>query len=789
VLIVLAMGEFMILLDTTVVNVAIPNMSKDLHASLDQVLWVLNAYILTFAILLITAGRLGSMFGPKKLFLGGLFLFTAASIACSLAQTPNELIVFRVLQATGGAALTPQTLSIITSIFPPEKRGAAFGVWGAVYGLGGMSGPTLGGFLTSAFSWRAIFIPNVPIGVTAMVLAYLMMPELTVHRKHSLDIVGIILATATLFALIFALIEGQTYSWGRISNAASFDLGPIHAGLISIPSLFAASALFLLVFLVWEAKQEEPVLPLSLFGNRNFALGCVISAIQVFGMTGLFLPLSIFLQSALHLTPLQAGVTILPQALASVAVAPLVGRMADRVNAKYLLIAGLTLYSVGMGILIFLTSVSATGLTFTIPMLVIGVGVGLTFAPMVSLTMQGISPTASGAASGFMNTIRQVGSALGSALVGAILAIRLAAEQKSQAVHFAAQLPSQFRTSFVNGSSGASGGVQVGPTQATVNLSHNVPASLAPKLITLGQSVYSQAFVNAIRPALLLPLVLSLCGAALAVFTAQAKRGAAPAHGPMPEGVPPRPEERVAAAGVEGAPAARVPIFVGVNTLDTIVLPVSIPTRVQPGPRVRAVRPPFLLQTGDATRREHFIKNTLSIGRMPGNDLVLPDDQVSRRHADILRAADGYVVRDLHSANGTLVNGQRIGKDHPLHEGDTIVVGNTSFVYHNDFEIARPRLLRTSGNERSQHLIGTRLSIGRSPDNDISVSDGKISRHHAVASTDSGFVYLRDLSSLNGTRVNGELITGDHLLQDGDTVTVGDASFIYRNDFETANPP
>src|SRR5436305_1279993 len=195
-LLVLTLGFFMILLDTTIVNVAIPSMIDGLHAGLDEILWVLNAYILVYAVLLITAGRLGDMYGPKRMFILGLAIFTLASALCGLAQTPTQLIIFRILQGVGGAILTPQSLSIITSIFPPEKRGAAFGVWGAVAGLAAIAGPTLGGFLVTQYDWPAIFYVNVPIGIIAIILAYLLMPELTIHRKHGLDLLGVFLASS-----------------------------------------------------------------------------------------------------------------------------------------------------------------------------------------------------------------------------------------------------------------------------------------------------------------------------------------------------------------------------------------------------------------------------------------------------------------------------------------------------------------------------------------------------------------------------------------------------------------
>ncbi|MDQ2744306.1 MAG: DHA2 family efflux MFS transporter permease subunit [Chloroflexota bacterium] len=515
VLIVVALGFFMILLDTTIVNVAIPSMIDGLHASLDQILWVLNAYILVYAVLLITAGRLGDMWGPKKLFMAGLVIFIASSAACGLAQSPDQLILFRIIQGIGGAILTPQSLSIITSIFPPEKRGAAFGVWGGVAGLAAATGPTLGGFLTTAFSWRAIFFVNVPIGILAFILAWLLMPELTNHRAHRLDIIGVILASAGLFSAIFALIEGQRYSWGRISNIGAFNLGSIQAGLISIPSLLVYGVILLILFVVWEARQDEPILPLSLFRDRNFSVANAVSAIVAFGLLGLFLPLTIFLQSVLGMTALQAGVAFVPTSLVSMFIAPVAGRLSDKINGKYILFAGLIFFAVGMGLVIVVASLGATGTTFTFPLIVAGIGMGCTFAPMVTLAMRNIAPVQAGSASGFINTIRQVGGTIGSAVVGALLQNRLATELHTQAVRFSTQLPVSFRSKFISGFSHAGkSGLQVGRGQTgSGNLPHNLPASVAHQLQSVSSEVFRHAFLNAMKPSLALPIAVLALGA------------------------------------------------------------------------------------------------------------------------------------------------------------------------------------------------------------------------------------------------------------------------------------
>src|SRR5438105_2191336 len=231
VLVVLTTGFFMILLDTTIVNVAIPAMSAGLNATLDEILWVLNAYILVYAVLLITAGRLGDLFGQRNLFAIGLAVFTLASALCGLAQNSWELVAARIVQGVGGALLTPQTLAILTSIFPPERRGAAFGIWGGVAGLATIAGPTLGGAIITYIDWRWIFFINVPVGIGALIATFAIVPDLRPGRRQGWDLVGVILATAGLFAIVFVLIEGQRYSWGQIESSA-----------ITIPELIAGAA-------------------------------------------------------------------------------------------------------------------------------------------------------------------------------------------------------------------------------------------------------------------------------------------------------------------------------------------------------------------------------------------------------------------------------------------------------------------------------------------------------------------------------------------------------------------
>ena len=503
VLIFLSLGFFMILLDTTIVNIAIPSIISALHSSLDQILWVLNAYLLVYAVLLITFGRLGDIVGQRRLFITGLVIFTAASALCGLAQDGNQLIAARVLQGVGGAILTPQTLSIITMIFPPERRGAAFGLWGAVAGVAAVTGPTLGGFLVTYVDWRWIFYVNVPVGIIALLGAIFIVPDLRPGRRHQLDLVGVLLASAGLFGIVFGLVEGQRYNWGAF-------WGPI-----TIPEVIAAGILVFIGFIVYERFQREPLLPLSLFRNLNFSIAIWISAVVAFGMLGFFLPVTIFLQSVLGFSALKAGLTFLPMSLVSMIVAPIAGRLSDRFGGKYILMVGLACFASGMGLVVYLISLSATQATFWGPAALAGVGLGATFAPLTTVAMRDVRPQMAGAASGVLNTVRQLGGSIGSAVFGAVLQNRLASELHDQAVAYSGQIPASFRGRFISGfSNAASSGFKVGVGQSGgVQLPAGIPPNVAQTLQSLFKQVFDHAYTNSVRPTLVVSIVVLGVGA------------------------------------------------------------------------------------------------------------------------------------------------------------------------------------------------------------------------------------------------------------------------------------
>ena len=531
VLLVLTTGFFMIMLDTTIVNVAIPAMSTGLNTTLDQILWVLNAYVMVYAVLLITAGRLGDLYGQRNLFAIGLFVFTVASALCGLSQNPAELIAARVLQGVGGALLTPQTLAILTSIFPPERRGTAFGVWGGVAGLATLAGPTVGGAIITYVDWRWIFYINVPIGIASLIATFLVIPDLRPGRRHGWDVVGIVVATAGLFAIVFGLIEGERYNWGQIESSA-----------ITIPEVIGLGVALMVLFVVWERFQTEPLVPLSLFADRNFAVANWIAAAISFGMLSMFLPFTIYLQSARGFSALVAGLTLAPLSLTSMFTAPFAGRMADRIGGKYILMTGIFLFTIGMASLAFVAGPESTWINFVVPAVVAGLGIGMTFAPMTTVAMRNISPRVAGSASAVLNTIRQLGAAIGSAVIGALLQNRLAVTLHDQAVSHAGALPDAFRSQFIAAFSNVSSkGFEIGTGESGAQLPVNLPPSVAHQLSVIAHDVFVSGYIDAMKQTFVLPIAFLLFTALTTLLIRRRQRAAVEQQ--------PREEEVRAAAG------------------------------------------------------------------------------------------------------------------------------------------------------------------------------------------------------------------------------------------------
>jgi len=505
VLVVLTTGFFMILLDTTIVNVAIPAMSKGLNAPLDEILWVLNAYILVYAVLLIPAGRLGDLFGQRNMFALGLAVFTLASALCGFSQNSTELIAARIVQGVGGALLTPQTLAILTSIFPPERRGAAFGVWGGVAGLATIAGPTIGGALITYTDWPWIFFINVPLGIGALVATFLIVPDLRPGRRQGWDLVGVALATAGLFGIVFGLIEGQRYNWGEIASYG-----------ITIPEVIGGGLALMILFVVWEHFQTQPLVPLSLFEERNFAVANWVAAAISFGMLSMFLPVTIYLQSVRGFSALTAGLTFAPMSLTSMIIAPFAGRLADRIGGKYILMTGISLFTVGFSLVAYVAGPDSTWINF--------------LAPMTTIAMRNIQPRMAGAASGVLNTTRQLGAAIGSATVGALLQNQLATALHNEAVAHAGEVPAAFRDRFIAiFSTASSNGFQIGAGQTGASLPSGLPPAVAAQLTRIAHDVFVSAYIDAMKNTLVVPVIFLALTALTTLLIKRRKRPAAQA--------------------------------------------------------------------------------------------------------------------------------------------------------------------------------------------------------------------------------------------------------------------
>ncbi len=547
-LIVLCVGTFAVLLDATIVNVALPSVITGLHASLDQALWVVNAYLLVFAALLIMASRLGDMFGPRRLFTAGLALFAVASALCGAAQTPGQLIAARALQGVGAAALTPQAMVIIRALFqgdpggrppgqapPRERMGAAFGVFSSMVGLAAVSGPTLGGVLTTYLSWRWVFYVNLPIAAVGITLAYAFVPEIRARTRRRLDPVGVLLASVGLATVVYGMIEGQRYSWGTVGYG------------ITIPEIIGAGLAILIGFAAWERRYREPLVPPGLFRSRTFTIMVVLNLAVQFALQSMLLVNAINLQSVLGMTAVHAGLTGLPLTLALTAMAPFAGRLTDRIGGKYVLMAGLTVYALGIAGVAAVSSVRATSLTFAPALLVAGLGMGAIFAPLATMAMRAAPPRLAGAASGVLNTGRQLGGTLGAAITGAVLAAQLATAMHGRALADSRLLPAPARPAFEGGfAAAARSGLQIGRGQSAASVPRGTPAPLVPQLRRLIHDVFTHGYITAMRPTLAISVAILLAGAVACLLLR--RRPAAAADAPRPAGQPSEAEAAQATA-------------------------------------------------------------------------------------------------------------------------------------------------------------------------------------------------------------------------------------------------
>jgi EmrB/QacA subfamily drug resistance transporter len=395
---------FMIMLDNTVVNVALPSIQEDLGASLSSLEWTVNAYTLTFAVLLVTGGRLGDILGRRRMFLFGVIVFALSSAAIGLAPDQGWLVAGRALQGVGAAFMMPATLSIITVTFPPEERGKAIGTWAGVSALALAIGPVVGGALTEYVSWRAIFFLNLPVAVGAVAVTLFAAHESRDEStRHTIDWPGIFTISVGLTALVLALIEGNAWSWGSPE----------------IVALLATAAVGLTAFAMIERRVQEPMVDFTLFRSQTFLGTNAIAFIVSFAMLAMFFFTALYMQNILGYSAIEAGVRFLPSTLMIVLIAPLAGRLTDRIGPRPLLVSGLSLVTIA---LFLQTRIDLhTGYGLLLPAFVLmGIGMALTMSPMSTAAMNAVEPQKAGVASGILSMSRMVGGTFGVAALGAL---------------------------------------------------------------------------------------------------------------------------------------------------------------------------------------------------------------------------------------------------------------------------------------------------------------------------------------------------------------------------------
>jgi EmrB/QacA subfamily drug resistance transporter len=433
---------FMIMLDNTAVNVALPSIQQDFDASLSALEWTVNAYTLTFAVLLVTGGRLGDIFGRRRMFLFGVVVFAIASATIGFAPSDGWLVGWRAVQGIGAAFMMPGTLSIISNAFPPEERGKAIGTWAGVSAIALAVGPVLGGWLTEDVSWRAIFFLNLPVAVGAVAVTLFAAHESrdeTVGRN--VDIPGIAAMTVALTALVFALVEGNSWGWGS-------------PGILG---LLALSAVALAAFVAIERRATAPIVDFESLRSKQFLGANIVAFMISFGMLAMFFFLALYMQNILGFSPLEAGIRFLPSTLVIIVAGPIAGRLADRVGPRPLMVAGLLITAISLA---WQSRIEVdTGYGFLVGAFVLmGLGIGLVMSPMSMAAMNAVDRSKAGVASGTLSMFRMVGGTFGVAALGALVA----AVGRHDLEQSLPQLPAGTRDTLVEGL-GSGAGVQGAP--------------------------------------------------------------------------------------------------------------------------------------------------------------------------------------------------------------------------------------------------------------------------------------------------------------------------------------
>lgn len=412
----LVLGFFMIMVDSTIVSVATPALIEDFRSEPNTIIWVTSAYLLAYAVPVLITGRLGDRFGSKQVYLVGLTVFTLSSLWCGLTGTVEGLIVARVFQGLGASMMTPQTMAIITRIFPAERRGQAMSLWGATAGVALLVGPLVGGLLVDTLGWEWIFFINVPVGILAFVMAWRLVPSLSTH-PHRFDWLGVALSGVGMFLLVFGIQEGHEYDWGQVT------------GVITVWRLIIAGLLVFAAFLWWQAKnRNEPLVPLGLFAERNFSLANLGITTISFAFTAMAFPMMLWAQLVRDLSTIESALLLVPMATMSILLAPGVGRLTDRIHPRTITAVGFATVAVSFVLLSLVMTPDSPTWQVLLPMALMGAGSAGIWAPLGATATRNLPMHLAGAGAGVYNATRQIGAVLGAAAIALMIDSRLASE-------------------------------------------------------------------------------------------------------------------------------------------------------------------------------------------------------------------------------------------------------------------------------------------------------------------------------------------------------------------------
>jgi EmrB/QacA subfamily drug resistance transporter len=515
-LIVLGLALAIIIIDTTLLNVSLATIIRDFHTDIQSIQWVITAYSLTLAALTITGGRIGDLFGRKKMFMVGAVIFAVGSFIASISQNVGQMIIGEsIIEGVGAALMMPATASLLVANFKGRDRAFAFGIWGGIAGAASAIGPILGGYLTSNFSWRWGFRINIFVVLLLLGGSFLIKESRDIEERPTIDFVGVILSAIGLLVIVFGVIEASTYGWWKASQDFSlFDRVIFHQGDLFVPISIVFGIIVLSAFLFWERFMEKrgntPLVSTKIFLNKTFSVGVFTTMIVSLGLVGLTFALPVFLQSVLGLDALHTGLALLPLSLSLLVVGPFSAFLSHKIAPKFIIMTGLIVDVIAMFVLRASLGVDISVWNMAPGLALYGAGMGMIMAQISNMTLSSVSVQQAGEASGINNTLRQVGSTLGTSLIGALL-LTILSSNLTLGIKLSPVIPDQMKGQFISAVSNQTSNVEFG---GGAKLDGRVP----PVIIHEISSISKQATVNAAKNVMIYPALITLFAFFVSLF-------------------------------------------------------------------------------------------------------------------------------------------------------------------------------------------------------------------------------------------------------------------------------